>query len=932
METGKNTVREVGLELAESGFLLGARLAGAGTLVLGSWGLAGWLVGRPEWTTFGHGWPVAPRVALALVVFGAALLVHLAFPRSGRAKFWVGIGTLVVLLVVVWSCFEITSSFRVEMESRLFRIGAGFNGDMVYRVPRVVLAGLALAAASLLALAWRGGRVANLCIAGSGWVVALLHALVLFGYFYNVRDLSEGGARPISILGALGMICAGVALVAAGGPRTPPLSALVGPRITARLLRAVVPAVLGTLLVAEALTYFVLDDLLGHAGLKGMAHAILPLLAAAGTIAFVVRRTGAMLEHSEAELRTAHDLLDQRVRERTQELAGTNEQLRAEVLLRTQAEAELRRQREQLVLALESAKLGTWEYDLETRLFISDERNAGLLGVTHHEGSEKIAEIARHIPPDDLAKLLQRLETTVAERSDFEQEFRVHRPEGAERWLIARGRALCDSGGKARRVIGVNFDITERRKAEQTLIYQEKLYRALFALSPVGILLEDTEGRILDANEALCQTIGYARAELIGQNTRIFVLPGEQADAEQHLAWLGAGQSLRHERWNVRKDGTPCLVLLRESPMMLPDGNQGVLVVAEDITERKRTEEALRDSEERFRTVFESAPLGIAIYGTDGRYLQVNRAGCEMLGRSVAELLATGPFEITHPDDIAEGRQLLGELVAGRCNGYAREKRFLRKDGGVVITHVSVTGVRSSHGAIQFIFSMALDITETRRMQQEMLEVSAHERRQFSYSLHDGLGQYLSGLSLKAKCLEEDLRAAGSAYADGAASLGRWISQASAQARAMGRGLDPVQVEVGGLVPALHKLAQESEELLSLPCGFRCNVPEVKLAPEVGLHLFRITQEGIHNASKHAQARRVELELTVDAEGLCLSIKDDGVGFPDGFTATDGMGLRSMRFRADSIGANLSFNGQTGLGVEVKCILPSHRFSAENHT
>jgi PAS domain S-box-containing protein len=118
----------------------------------------------------------------------------------------------------------------------------------------------------------------------------------------------------------------------------------------------------------------------------------------------------------------------------------------------------------------------------------------------------------------------------------------------------------------------------------------ERLYRTLFELSPDGILLEDLKGNILDANQALCRSFGYSREELLGESVRCLVPPEDRAEVEAHLASLQAGQTLEHEVWNLRKNGERCLMRLTETPLWLPDGRRGILVVARDITQSQRAE------------------------------------------------------------------------------------------------------------------------------------------------------------------------------------------------------------------------------------------------------------------------------------------------------------------------------------------------------
>ncbi|MCX6922679.1 MAG: PAS domain S-box protein, partial [Verrucomicrobia bacterium] len=149
------------------------------------------------------------------------------------------------------------------------------------------------------------------------------------------------------------------------------------------------------------------------------------------------------------------------------------------------------------------------------------------------------------------------------------------------------------------RIICLCRDITQRKQTELALARTEELYPSLFELSPDGILLEDTEGNILDANQAICDTFGYSRQELVGANVRLWVPPAENGAVASHLAVLRAGQGLEHEVWNRRKNGQVRLMKLNEKPLVLPDGHQDILVVARDITESKQIEEALHKAHDR---------------------------------------------------------------------------------------------------------------------------------------------------------------------------------------------------------------------------------------------------------------------------------------------------------------------------------------------
>jgi PAS domain S-box-containing protein len=209
----------------------------------------------------------------------------------------------------------------------------------------------------------------------------------------------------------------------------------------------------------------------------------------------------------------------------------------------------------------------------------------------------------------------------------FEEVIRTRQPQQHEdmrggRHFMNFESPVLDAVGNVTRVAVFALDITERKHAEWALAKQEALYRTLFELSPDGILLENMKGDIIDANQAICELFGCSREEILRQNVRRFVPAEGHAELESNLAVLRAGQALQHEVWNVRQSGERCLVWLNEKPLTLPDGREGILVVARDVTRSKRAEmiketflslgtklsEARRASEAA-RAIFSSADL-----------------------------------------------------------------------------------------------------------------------------------------------------------------------------------------------------------------------------------------------------------------------------------------------------------------------------------
>jgi PAS domain S-box-containing protein len=285
----------------------------------------------------------------------------------------------------------------------------------------------------------------------------------------------------------------------------------------------------------------------------------------------------------------------------------------------------------------------------------------------------------------------------------------------------------------------------ERRRAEQARADAEARYGLLFEHSLDGIYRSTPEGRFMDVNPAFVSMLGYAaKEEVLG-----LYIPRDVywSDAERRPASLR--DTVFKERLR-RKDGTE-LWVENSSRAILND--EGTVVYYEgsirDITERKRTEEALRASEERFRSAFGAAPIGMALVGLDGRWLQVNRALCEIFGYAEAELLATTFQALTHPDDLETQAGHLRAILAGQRHTYQMEKRYFHKDGHVVWVQLSSSLTRGPAGRPLYFIAQLQDVTERKRAEEALRKSEERYRELFENAndmiyTHDLEGNYFS--------------------------------------------------------------------------------------------------------------------------------------------------------------------------------------------
>jgi PAS domain S-box-containing protein len=221
---------------------------------------------------------------------------------------------------------------------------------------------------------------------------------------------------------------------------------------------------------------------------------------------------------------------------------------------------------------------------------------------------------------------------------------------------------------------------------------------------------------------------------------------------------------------------------------------------------------------------------------------------------------------------------------------------------------------------LQSVANVLAAAIERRGLEEELLNISSREQRHIGQDLHDGLCQQLIGIEFRNSVLVQQLKKMPAAQVE-AAQIGESIRDVTRQARSLARGLSPVQIETNGLMAALESLTANTAKLFCLACTLECPRPVLVENPTIATHLYRIAQEAIGNAIKHAQAKSIVVSLRQSDGELTLTIKDNGYGFARQSTGTDGMGLRIMEYRADMIGAMLRIDSTVGKGTTVACRL-----------
>ena len=235
------------------------------------------------------------------------------------------------------------------------------------------------------------------------------------------------------------------------------------------------------------------------------------------------------------------------------------------------------------------------------------------------------------------------------------------------------------------------------------------------------------------------------------------------------------------------------------------------------------------------------------------------------------------------------------------------------------------TALASTEGLLQE------ELRERLRLESEIVNVIEREQRRLGQELHDGLSQQLTGIVYQLSALHTKLVASAPDLAETVQTLGRLIQDSVEQTRKLAKGLYPVALERDGLLSAVQELAQHTQQAFGVSCVVQAGtVRRYSLPKPLATQLFRITQEALHNAVKHAQAKRVIIRLAAKKENIALRIEDDGIGLPSDVESSNGMGLRIMHHRARSIRGTLEFRNREAGGTMVSCVVPAGAWLSNN--
>jgi PAS domain S-box-containing protein len=592
---------------------------------------------------------------------------------------------------------------------------------------------------------------------------------------------------------------------------------------------------------------------------------------------------------------------------------------------RKKAEEELRESQKRFQALVENTSDFIWELDPNGVFTYCSPQTKELWGYTPENTIGK-TPFDRMLPEDKEQALKAFRDIFGSMRPYNRMETRSIDSRGRTVVIETSGVPFFDDNGSLLGYRGISRDITEKKRAEQALQESEEKHRLLVENANEAVMVFQGTLTKFFNKKALVLT-GYTEKELNSLLFEELVYPDDQVlVSTTYLKRLESKTVPQSYDFRIkRKDGSICWVNV-SAVLIAWEGKPASLVLFTDITERKHAEEALKSSEEKYRSVAENANESIVI-AQDGKIKYFNSKMLEISGYSAEEVKSKSFLDLIYPEDqelVAERhqRRIRGETVTS-----SYEYRAVRKDGSIRWLHMNTALITwEDKPATLNIIS---DITEERDLKDQLTEyahritqVQEEERKRIAYELHDDTAQYLALLKMQLGALVDSGNIQSPEIKQKLHFLVRDADRAFNDVRRYSHELRPVVLEHHGLAAALEQIADDYIKLGQLSLQVNVEGAEPKLPDEVKLGFFRIAQEALNNTRKHSKARQANIDINFNHKQVLMTVSDNG----DGFNTEEALkksgckgslGLLSMRERAKLINADLKIESEPGKGTKV---------------
>jgi PAS domain S-box-containing protein len=501
---------------------------------------------------------------------------------------------------------------------------------------------------------------------------------------------------------------------------------------------------------------------------------------------------------------------------------------------------------------------------------------------------------------------------------------------------------IPDAEGKTARVIVVSRDVTERKRAEEALRHSEAQLREALLAAEMGVWDWAVETNTVTWDENLYRMAGRdpkLAAPDYQEQQQIYAPESWlrlKAGVENALA---TGSPYEIDLEMLRPDGSKRWLISRGEPQRDASGSITHLRgTVQDITERKRTEEELRASEERFRLFMNNSPTVAWMKDAEGRYVYISETYEKRLGVRMEDLVGKTD-DTLYPHEIAEQFRMNDQATLNAGHPIEVIEESVSPQGQASYSLVYKFPIHDASGQV-FVAGISIDITDRMRMEKDLQgsrdqlralaarlqRIREEERKRVARDIHDQLGQAMTAIRIDLSSLIYELPPGEHQASKRAASIVKLVDESIRTVRRISTELRPGILDDLGLVAALEWAGEDFQARTGTVCRLDLPPDDLAVDPECATAIFRIFQETLTNVARHSGANQVEVRLAAEDGGLTLEVHDNGRGITDDkLSHPESLGLLGMRERAMLLQGDLTISSPPGKGTTVRVRIPEAR-------
>ena len=612
--------------------------------------------------------------------------------------------------------------------------------------------------------------------------------------------------------------------------------------------------------------------------------------------------------------------------------------LAAVIQERRRAESAARQNEEELAMALNAAQMGTWEWNITESTSKWSDETKRIFGLAPGDSEGTPEDFFALVHPQDRAFIMRSINRSVEEGIPYEAEFRILHRDGSTRWVRGKGKVLRDQNGTLR-MVGVNADITEQKHAQEALQQSEDKYRSVVESQTELICRFLPDTTLTYVNDAYCRYFGKSREELIGTRYTELLPSSIRPWATKEIESLVQNRgTVTTEHEVVMPDGRIGWQQWVDYAIPGPDGEILELqAIGRDITERKRAEQALSQSNERNQAILRAVPDLMFLQSREGVYLDYYARDRKdlllppesFIGKNFNDVL---PAELAQRVNAAV-KQLDGTVETQvleyslEIDGEERyfEARLVSAEGGNVLTIVrNVTEAKLAGDALRRSEEKLLvSNREARELAARLITAQESERRRIALLLHDDLSQNIAAVGMAISRLKRKPPAASELMAAELDQLGTQINGLTTQIRRLSHQLHPDVLEHVGLVAALKSEVAEFGHNEQIKVEFRADVQSEQIPLDVSVCLYRVAIEALRNVSRHSGASSATVDLVEENSCFKLEVSDSGHGFDvERAKRGSGLGLISAEERVKLLSGSFMISSKPDRGTVLQAQIP----------